>query len=293
MSRSRVWVVSPFLLGALVVYVGWRLSFLGAMPRMLTQMSIDADVDSPATISVDGKTIAYVETFGDGNFLFVRDLNGNTPRRLASTEGASQPFFSPDGLWLGFFTKGELKKVPVAGGEAVLVAAIPNVFGASWAGDTILLGSDNGIIEVDGDGTQRMLTRVARGERAHRFPKRLPGSDWIVFDVWTGFGTASVEAVSAATGSRRRVLVKGMRPQYAMTGHLLYLDEGSLWAVPLDPMSATPTGTAFVAVTEAGKGFELSNDGTLVVSRAAKGDGPTLVSVMIHWHTELERLTVR
>ena len=78
--------------------------------------------DLPFALSPDGSAVVYAGRNPDEKrlqtHLWVRSLNTLTPRELPGTEDARQPFFSPDGRWVGFFTPdGKLKKVPVAGGN--------------------------------------------------------------------------------------------------------------------------------------------------------------------------------
>ena len=55
--------------------------------------------------------------------LFVRNRDQLTPRPLPGTEDGVYLFFSPDGEWVGFFTRDSLKKVALAGGPPVTLCA--------------------------------------------------------------------------------------------------------------------------------------------------------------------------
>jgi len=66
--------------------------------------------------SPDGSQLAYVAIRGGTQQLYLRPMDSLEDRPLAGTEGAANPFFSPDGQWLGFFAGGKLKKVSVSGG---------------------------------------------------------------------------------------------------------------------------------------------------------------------------------
>ena len=73
----------------------------------------------------------------------------STPSRsvpLAGTEDAVNPFFSPDGRWLGFFADGKLKKVSVDGGAPVALADARTPRGEAWlADDSILITPNNNV----------------------------------------------------------------------------------------------------------------------------------------------------
>jgi hypothetical protein len=58
---------------------------------------------------------------------------------LAGTENATQPFFSQDGKWAGFFSLGKMRKMPLHGGPATLLADAPVPHGASWTGDDTIV----------------------------------------------------------------------------------------------------------------------------------------------------------
>ena len=97
-------------------------------------------------------------------------------RPVAGTEGASAPFFSPDGQWIGFFAEGKLKKVPTEGGVAITLADAPNNRGGVWlADDAIVYAPDytSGLMRISSRGGKpETLTSLdaARGERTHRWP---------------------------------------------------------------------------------------------------------------------------
>ena len=100
---------------------------------------------------------------------------------VAGTEGASSPFFSPDGQWIGFFAEGKLKKVPTEGGVAITLADAPNNRGGVWlADDGIVYAPDytSGLMRISSRGGKpETLTSLdaARGERTHRWPTYAPG----------------------------------------------------------------------------------------------------------------------
>ena len=72
---------------------------------------------SPVALSPDGSSVAYVAIRDGNRQLYVRTLDSREARPLPGTEGAEGPFFSPDGLSLGFFAGAELKRVSIAGGR--------------------------------------------------------------------------------------------------------------------------------------------------------------------------------
>jgi serine/threonine protein kinase len=89
-------------------------------------------------VSSDGKQIAYSTSKG----LYLRSVNELTAKLIAGTEGATgQPFFSPDGKWIGYVSESKLTKISINGGSPVVLCDVQLVAGASWHEDnTIMYG---------------------------------------------------------------------------------------------------------------------------------------------------------
>jgi len=161
------------------------------------------------------------------------------------------PFFSPDGQWIAFFAREHLKKVPIAGGPAVVICTVQSSqgsYGASWSDDGTILFSDRGtgIMKVaSGGGTPAMVTTadVGKGE-AHLLPHALPGSKAFVFTTVTAgqWETARVMLHTAADQENRELFQGGADVRYSTTGHLLFMKVGTLMAVPFDLAQLRLTG---------------------------------------------------
>ena len=77
-------------------------------------------LDSAPVVSPVGRRLAFTAVSGDAPpRLFVRSLDSLDAIAIEGTDGAKQPFWSPDGRSLGFFARGKLMKVVVAGGVPV------------------------------------------------------------------------------------------------------------------------------------------------------------------------------
>src|SRR5260370_485414 len=79
------------------------------------------DLGLPIAISPDGTRLVY--SAGSSNIttqLYIRAMDGLQTAPVPGTEGAHNPFFSPDGQWIGFNgADGKLKKVSLSGGASV------------------------------------------------------------------------------------------------------------------------------------------------------------------------------
>ncbi len=193
-------------------------------------------------------------------------------RSIAGTEGAVNPFFSPDGQWLGFFADGKLKKISVSGGAAQTLSDAVQPRGASWGSHGTIIFSPTGASSLqkvlDVGGTSQPLTRFDSGEGSHRWPGFLPDGNTFLFA--TGNAGAQM-AVFSLQSRQRRNLGAGVFPRYAPSGHLIYVQAGTLMAMPFDAQQLTTNGTAVPVVEgvlETGSNgvaqFSISSTGSLV-----------------------------
>ena len=96
----------------------------------------EAVVAPSLALSPDGLSLVIAATGSEGHRLYVRKIDELAATPLAGTSGATSPFFSPDGAWIGFFADGRLRRVPAEGGAAVDIAeAVGAAVGASWGED--------------------------------------------------------------------------------------------------------------------------------------------------------------
>jgi Tol biopolymer transport system component len=216
-----------------------------------------AGLDSgPAVaLSPDGTRLAYVARQGGVQQLYLRAMDNLEAKPIPDTEGAVSPFFSPDGRWLGFFSGGKVKKVSVGGGAALTLGDAAQPSGASWGSQGMIAFAPQNVAVLqqapDGGGTPQPLTHFEKGEVSHRWPEFLPGGKAVLFAAGpsgVNFTNARVAVQSVATGERRNLIQAGMYPRYAPSGHLVYVQGGSLVAVPFDPQRLEMTGTAVPVV---------------------------------------------
>jgi serine/threonine-protein kinase len=190
-----------------------------------------------AIISPDGTRLVYVSQ----SKLFTRRLDEDNATELPGTERAGAPFFSPDGQWVGFhaIAAARLKKVSLQTGKVIDLCHYEVGTGASW-------GEDGNIVVAFGPGLSRIpstggastqLTQLAPGEVAHRWPQVLPGGKAVLFSAYrslTGLDGATIQVVSLQDGRRKTLVPGGTWGRYLPSGHLVYVDKGTLFAVPFD-----------------------------------------------------------
>ena len=198
----------------------------------------------PVEISPDGRSLAFVARTEVGrNVLFVRSLDGLEPRPLPGTEGATRPFWSPDGRQLGFFADQKLKKVALSGGLPIPLASAEDARGGTWNRDGVIVfspGFAGPLHQVSSAGGQsRPVTTLdaSRRETTHRYPYFLPDGKHFIYlarSDFTGPGNPPVISVASLESSQGKVLLSApSNPVYA-SGHLLVVREGALMAHPFD-----------------------------------------------------------
>jgi Tol biopolymer transport system component len=248
-------------------------------PEAITGIASLMSVFSPV-ISPDGRRVLFpVQGEAGKHRLAMRLLDQSATSVLDGTEGAVDPFFSPDGQWIGFFAEGKLKKVSVNGGSEVTLANAPNPGGASWGSQgTLALQptlAAQGLQQVsEGGGTPQLLTRLGKGENIHRWPEFLPGGKAILFvssPAGTSWSNAQLAVQPLGTGERKNLAQGGTQPRYALSGHLVYAQSGTLMAAPFDARRLALAGAVVPllegvmqsAATGAAQ-YSISSTGTLV-----------------------------
>jgi serine/threonine-protein kinase len=237
------------------------------------------DAGPAVALSPDGTHLAYVARQGGTQQIYLRAMDSLEAKPIPGTEGAVDPFFSPDGQRLGFFADSKLKKVSVNGGPAVTLGDANAPRGASWGSQGVIaftpVSAAGGLHQVsDSGGTPQALARLDKGETDHGWPEFLSGGKAVLFAAsptssnWTN---AQVAVQSVGTGERRNLVQGGTQPRYAASGHLIYAQGGNLMAVPFDPQRLIVTGTAVPVLegvlqsTSTGAGqYSLSATGSLV-----------------------------
>jgi serine/threonine-protein kinase len=251
------------LVGALAGW-WWRGGRDGAHPAAVVRSEIDLAADRPLVVdprtqriyrreldlSADGTLLVWSSSGDEDPWksaLYLRRMDSGDVLRLPGTEGAVQPFFSPDGRWVGFFERKRfrgtrLRKVPVDGGPVVdLSDNLPGPpLGASWAPDgKILFGGTQGIRSVPAEGGPLSDVTIPEGDSdgGHFLPWVLPHGRALLFTQRpTHFsGRARIEALRLASGERTIVVDDAIDARYLPTGHLIFMRRGVLMAAPFDP----------------------------------------------------------
>ncbi|MFG0284387.1 MAG: protein kinase [Phycisphaerales bacterium JB039] len=226
-------------------------------------------------ISPDGRFTAYVQ----GGSLWIRERSSFDARLIPETEGATQPFWSPDSAHVGFAQGDRLRKVALAGGGATTICKGPGEFseasGAAWLDDgTIIFTTGNsGLYAAPASGGQPELWLAPDPETELDFHEvsALPDGKGVIFvvhpinDNWY---------IGASDGARRAVVARfgsasSSSPCYGRSGHVLFTNTGEdrgLWAVPFDVDRLEATGDPML-IDASGGAPSISDRGDLMYVR--------------------------
>jgi Tol biopolymer transport system component len=215
----------------------------------------------PPALSPDGRQLAFAGTSANGvTQVWIRPLDSLDVRPLGGTEGASAPFWSPDGAALAFAAGSEIRKVLLAGGAVQRVCTLPRpgMTGGTWSADGVVVfqsgGASGTLYRVPAAGGEAIaLTTLdaARAEQGHYWPQFLPDGRTLLTSV------ASTQAQNAglfairldAGGERRRVLPDTTRFVHA-SGRLLTVRDDVLVSLAFDPSRLVASGDAVPVATD-------------------------------------------
>ena len=206
-------------------------------------------------LSPDRTRLAYVARQGGVQQIYLRAMDSLESNPILGTEGATNPFFSPDGQWLGFFAGGRLMKVSASGGAATILGDASLPVGASWGNQGTIAFAPSSVAPIqlvpDAGGAAQVLTHLEKGDNSNRWPEFLPGGRELLFAAGTAAANwinSRVAVRSVETGEQRNLIQAATHPHYAPSGHLVFAQGVSLVAVPFDPKRLAVTGTAVPVV---------------------------------------------
>jgi eukaryotic-like serine/threonine-protein kinase len=220
--------------------------------------------------------------------IWIYEVGSQDARPLADTEGASFPFWSPDGKSLGFFADGKLKKLDLDGGPAQTLCDAPSGRGGTWNKDGVILFTPSGqlgggmyrIAASGGEPTLVSSPDKSRGEQSHRWPFFLPDGKhflYVSFDGRSAGRSGAIYVGSLDSNDKRLVTTATSNTAYAAPGYLLYYRDKTLFAQHFDINKFEPSGEPAPILTEieylprVGRaGFAVSGGGLLVAQNSSE-----------------------
>jgi Tol biopolymer transport system component len=227
-------------------------------------LTFDGD-PAGAVISPDGQQLAFMAT--DSNQvrrIWLRPLRSSSARVIEGTEGADNPFWSPDSRKLGFFANAKLMKVAVDGGSPEVLCPAPDPRGGTWgtSGAIVFAPRPSGgltLISANG-GSPRALAApdTSRHEIALRWPQFLPdGRRFSYITLPARAGTFDAYVSSIDSPGRKLLARSDAAPLVAGDDQILLVRDGHLMTQRIDwqslhllgePVSRGPSAPTDVSV---------------------------------------------
>jgi hypothetical protein len=266
--KARIWMATAAILAVAFMVLGYfyvRIKTPESIPMRLAVLPpentggfVTGSGAAPwPTLSPDGRRLVFGAVRKDGvEQLSLRSLDNETAQPLNGTEDAQQPFWSPDGRYIAFFTENRLKKIDIAGGVPQTICSTPgNVREGTWGADDMIVFalSNTGLARVPAAGGQpQAITELdqSRSEVGHLYPHFLPDGRHFVFLAQTKDSSkSSISIGSLDSREIKRLITTNSKAEYADPGY------------SLDDRKAHPLAESRFAETEA----RFSPDGKWIV----------------------------
>jgi serine/threonine-protein kinase len=172
-----------------------------------------------------------------------------------------------------------------------------NYFGGTWADSDVIYfvpEFPSGLMSVSGAGGEpREVLKIdfEKGQRQHKHPCSIPGSDTILLTTATSesvtFDEAQILAFSPRTRRTHVLIEGGTHPRFSPSGHLLFARDAKVFAVRFEPQSMRVSGQPFQVLegvlmsrNTGVANFDVSASGDLVyIAGICDGGARTLVWV--------------
>jgi eukaryotic-like serine/threonine-protein kinase len=267
------WIAAALILGAALLFYAERSSTTPSpgdavsfpvFPPAGTVFSgaFNTTVNVPSfALSPDGRALAFsAQAAGASPMLWVRSLDQMDARRLAGTEDAQDPFWSPDSRWIAFVADGKLKKVPAGGGATQVITQTSTDFrGATWSPEDAIIfgGGRQPILSVNAAGggpTPVTVIDASLQEGSHRNPYVLPDGRHFLYSIFSRTSEQNGIYVGSVDGRTKKLLIhRRTTAVYAPPGYLLFVDGAALLAQAFDAERLEIKGQPFLVADHAGR----------------------------------------
>ncbi len=268
------WIAASLVLGAIITGVAvWKLK---PTPPPEPDQVMRFDYELPEgqefgplnylnlAVSPNGRQFVYCTSKG----LYIRSLDELTAKLISGTEGgALNPFFSPDGKWIGYVCLKDLKlkKIATNGAAPEVLCDVTGAGGGAWwhEDNTIVYGQfAHDIMRISANrGTPESIVKLKSGRLI--YPQILPDGKSIMYTSYPSNSQPQIVVQSLKSGEAK-TLFTGYNARFIPTGHIVYrlLNNNNLFAVQFDPAKLSVQGEP-VSVLERIMQYDVSRSGTL------------------------------
>ena len=290
------WLIAGGLALMLTAFVLWGRGSKGT--EQTTYFSAPLPFAARAVaVSPNGHTVAIAGHRESERIdvLWIYEPGSQEATNLARTEGASFPFWSPDGRSLGFFADGKLKKLNLDGGPVQTLCDASTGRGGAWNKDGVILFTPSGTLGVGlyrisasgGTPTQVTVPDKTLNEDSNRWPLFLPDGIHYLYSAINLSGRKDLYSiyVGSLNSNEKRLVVKAKgNGAYAAPGYLLFYRDQTLFAQHFDTRKFELTGEPVPVLTEvqffpriSEAVFAASTAGLLVAQRNADSGASQLL----------------
>jgi Tol biopolymer transport system component len=248
-------------------------------------------------LSPDGRRLAFIGTGADGRFrMWERSLDSLEAKPIGGTEGEPDPsttlFWSPDSRFIGFYANGAVRRIDRSGGQVQIICRVPSIaVGGTWnQRDEIVVGNvAGGLLRCPAGGGDPVLVAEPAETGSARtgdfFPVFLPDGRRLLYlrisrtdPSIVGLYLADLDRPATAQ-SKTRLIETGFGARFARTadghGHILFVRNRGVWAVPFDTRQLVTTGEPVMIVESVGTfrdGAFFDTNGSVLVHRGGTPD---------------------
>jgi eukaryotic-like serine/threonine-protein kinase len=297
-KRSLLWMLWPILgaaaLGVLAGAIFWKaekpaakkMTFTAPLPFSVRDMQV----------APNGHTVAVVSHAEGGRkgAIWIYELGSEESRTLVGTEGATFPFWAPDGNALGFFAEGKLRRIDLPGGTVQTLADAPAGRGGTWSKDGVILFTPTGRLRSEiwrvpaaGGTAQKVVEYLPNlGGGSQRWPQFLPdGKHFLFLSATIAFQGEKdgIYAGSLDSQDYHMVVNTFLNGEFIPPDLLLYVRDKTLQAQKLDLKTQRLVGEPWTVASDVGvlprimhAVFSGTDTNSLVYQKGAKALGSRL-----------------